>query len=37
MGLAAPRRRPRRPGMDRDGVVVHDNFDDPLPELEEYT
>jgi prevent-host-death family protein len=28
-------RPPRVPGDDR--VVIHDNFDDPLPEFEEYT
>ncbi len=29
--------RPRRkPGMDRGKIVIHDNFDDPLPEFEEY-
>jgi prevent-host-death family protein len=29
--------RPRRkPGMDRGRIVIHDNFDDPLPEFEEY-
>ena len=29
---------PRRtPGLDRGQVVIHDNFDDPLPEFEEYT
>ena len=33
--LAAPGLRFRRPGVDR--IVIHDNFDDPLPELEEYT
>jgi len=27
---------PRKPGMDRGKVVIHDNFDDPLPEFEEY-
>jgi len=30
-------RPPRVPGMDRGRVVIHDNFDDPLPELEECT
>ncbi len=30
----APRRRRRTPGNDI--VVIHDNFDDPLPEFEEY-
>lgn len=29
-------RAPRTPGMDRGKVVIHDNFDDPLPEFEEY-
>lgn len=33
--LAGSGRRPRRPGGDR--IVIHDNFDDPLPEFEEYT
>jgi len=38
MGLAAPGRRPARvPGMDRDRIVIHDDFDDPLPEFEEYS
>jgi glycerate kinase len=32
--LAAPGRRPRRPAMDRDRIVIHDNFNDPLPEFE---
>jgi hypothetical protein len=27
-------RPPRVPGHDR--IVIHDNFDDPLPEFEEY-
>jgi prevent-host-death family protein len=30
-------RRPRTPGMDRDTVVIHDDFDDPLPEYEAYS
>lgn len=30
------KRSPRTPGMDRGKVVIHDNFDDPLPEFEEY-
>jgi prevent-host-death family protein len=29
-------RPPRVPGMDRGRVVIHDSFDDPLPEFEEY-
>ena len=29
-------RPPRVPGMDRGRVVIQDNFDDPLPDLEEY-
>jgi len=29
-------RPPRVPGMDRGRVVIHDNFNDPLPEFEEY-
>jgi prevent-host-death family protein len=29
-------RPPRVPGMDRGRVVIHDNFDDPLPDFEEY-
>ena len=37
MGLPTGGKRPRRPGMDRDRIVIHDNFDDPLPEFEEYT
>jgi antitoxin (DNA-binding transcriptional repressor) of toxin-antitoxin stability system len=28
-------RAPRVPGHDR--VVIHDHFDDPLPDFEEYT
>jgi hypothetical protein len=24
------------PGMDRGSVVIHDNFDDPVPEFDEY-
>jgi len=36
--LAAPDKRPARvPGMGRDRVVIHDNFDDPLPEFEGYS
>jgi len=35
--LAAAGRPPRTPGIDRGRVVIHDNFDDPLPEFEEYT
>jgi prevent-host-death family protein len=31
---AAPRKRRRTPG--NDPIVIHDNFDDPLPEFEEY-
>jgi glycerate kinase len=35
-GLPAPGRRlPRVPGHDH--VVIHDNFDDPLPDFEEYS
>jgi prevent-host-death family protein len=26
----------RVPGYDRGKIVIHDNFDDPLPEFEEY-
>jgi hypothetical protein len=38
MGLAAPgSRQTRVSGMDRGKIVIHDNFDDPLPELDEYT
>ena len=29
-------RPPRIPGMDRGRVVIHDNFDDPLPDFAEY-
>ena len=30
-----PETRPRRPiGMDRGKIVIHDNFDDPLPEFD---
>jgi prevent-host-death family protein len=30
-----PETRPRRPiGMDRGRIVIHDNFDDPLPEFD---
>jgi prevent-host-death family protein len=30
-----PETRPKRPiGMDRGKVVIHDNFDDPLPEFD---
>ncbi len=29
---------PRRPiGMDRDRVVIHDDFDDPLPEFADFS
>ena len=34
LGLSAPGRRV--PGMDRGRVVIHDDFDDPLPEFEEH-
>jgi glycerate kinase len=33
-GLATPGRRPRRP--EGDDIVIHDNFDDPIPEFEAY-
>ena len=30
-----PETRPRRPiGIDKGRVIIHDNFDDPLPELD---
>jgi prevent-host-death family protein len=30
-----PEARPRRPiGLDRGKIVIHDNFDDPLPEFD---
>jgi prevent-host-death family protein len=30
-----PETRPRRiPGMDKGRVIIHDNFDDPLPEFD---
>ena len=30
-----PETRPRRPvGLDRGKIVIHDNFDDPLPEFD---
>jgi len=32
----AHERPPRVPGMDRGRAVIHDNFDDPLPEFEGY-
>lgn len=31
-----PRPPDRVPGMDKGKVIIHDDFDDPLPELEEY-
>jgi prevent-host-death family protein len=31
-----PRPPDRVPGMDKGKVIIHGNFDDPLPELEEY-
>lgn len=36
--LSAIRQPPKRrvPGMDKGKVIMHDTFDDPLPELEEY-
>jgi glycerate 2-kinase len=38
MGLAAPgSRQTRVSGMGRGKIVIHDNFDDPLPEFDEYT
>ncbi len=37
MRLTVTRRPPRTPGKDRGKVVIHDDFDDPLPEFEEYT
>lgn len=30
------RPRDRVPGMDKGKVVIHDDFDDPIPELEEF-
>lgn len=27
---------PRVPGRDRGKIIIHDDFDDPLPEFEEY-
>jgi prevent-host-death family protein len=33
---ADPRPPDRVPGMDKGRVVIHDDFDDPIPELEEY-
>jgi glycerate kinase len=35
--LTTVRRPPRVPGIDRGRVVIHDDFDDPLPEFEKYT
>jgi prevent-host-death family protein len=34
--LSAVRNRPnqREPGMDKGKVIIHDNFDDPLPEFD---
>jgi hypothetical protein len=37
MALPTTRRPPRTPGMDRGRVVIHETFDDPLPEFEEYS
>lgn len=35
--VAAEERPPDRvPGMDKGKVIIHDDFDDPIPELEEY-
>jgi antitoxin (DNA-binding transcriptional repressor) of toxin-antitoxin stability system len=36
--LRSTNQRPpdRIPGLDRGKVVIHDDFDDPIPELEEY-
>jgi prevent-host-death family protein len=32
-----PETRPKRPiGLDRGRVIMHDDFDDPLPELEDH-
>lgn len=31
-----PRPPDRVPGMDKGKVIIHDDFDDPIPELEEY-
>jgi len=33
--IQAPPRK-RVPGMDKGRVIMHDDFDDPIPELEEY-
>jgi len=33
--IQAPPRQ-RVPGMDKGRVIMHDDFDDPIPELEEY-
>jgi prevent-host-death family protein len=35
--IPTSKRAPRTPGMDRGKVVIHDNFDDPLPDFEENT
>lgn len=32
LGPLAERREPRRPGLWKGKVVIHDDFDDPLPE-----
>lgn len=35
--VAAEERPPDRvPGMDKGKVIIHEDFDDPIPELEEY-
>jgi antitoxin (DNA-binding transcriptional repressor) of toxin-antitoxin stability system len=36
LGPAEDRPPDRVPGMDKGLVVIHDDFDDPLPEFEEY-
>lgn len=33
---AEPRPPDRVPGIDKGVVVIHDDFDDPIPELEDY-
>lgn len=37
LGPAGDRPPDRVPGYDKGKVIIHDDFDDPLPEFEEYT
>jgi len=37
LGPVTERPKRRIPGIDKGGVVIHEDWDDPIPEFEEYT